>query len=70
MFLIRRYEIKGNNKITEEILIHIFLQSIKVNKYIIKTGRINSAVDSPNQPVLKAFPLDLVKYLEIVVVAV
>ena len=31
---------------------------------------INSAVDNPNQPVLKAFPLDLVKYLEIVVVAV
>ena len=35
-----------------------------------KTGRINSAVDKPNHPVLRAFPLDLVKYLEIVVVAV
>ena len=35
-----------------------------------KTGRINSAVDKPNPPVLRAFPLDLVKYLEIVVVAV
>ena len=30
----------------------------------------NSAVESPNQQVLKAFPLDFVKYLEIVVVAV
>jgi len=30
----------------------------------------NSAVDKPNQIVLKAFPLDLVKNLEIVVVAV
>ena len=30
----------------------------------------NSAVDSPNHPVLNAFPLDLVKYLDIVVVAV
>ena len=30
----------------------------------------NSAVESPNQQVLKALPLDLVKYLEIVVVAV
>ena len=33
-------------------------------------GKINSAADRPNHPVLKAFPLDLVKYLEIVVVAV
>ena len=30
----------------------------------------NSAVDKPNQPMLNALPLDLVKYLEIVVVAV
>ena len=30
----------------------------------------NSAVDNPNHPVLSALPLDLVKYLEIVVVAV
>ena len=37
---------------------------------MINTGNINSAVDNPNHPVLKAFPLDLVKYLEIVVVAV
>ena len=41
-----------------------------VNKYTIKTGKINSAVERPNQPVLKALPLDFVKYLEIVVVAV
>ena len=37
---------------------------------MINTGKINSAVDNPNHPVLRAFPLDLVKYLEIVVVAV
>ena len=30
----------------------------------------NSAVERPNHPVLKAFPLDFVKYLEIVVEAV
>jgi len=30
----------------------------------------NSAVERPNQQVLRAFPLDFVKYLEIVVVAV
>ena len=53
-----------------EINIHIFLQSTKDSKYIIKTGKINSAADNPNHPVLKAFPLDFVKYLEIVVVAV
>ena len=34
------------------------------------TGKINSAVERPNQPTLKAFPLDFVKYLVIVVVAV
>ena len=33
-------------------------------------GNINSAVDKPNHIVLRAFPLDLVKYLEIVVDAV
>jgi hypothetical protein len=30
----------------------------------------NSAVERPNHPALRALPLDLVKYLEIVVVAV
>ena len=35
-----------------------------------KTGNINSAVDNPNQIVLKALPLDLSKNLAIVVVAV
>ena len=39
-------------------------------RYIINTGKINSAADNPNHPVLKALPLDLLKYLEIVVVAV
>ena len=37
---------------------------------MIITGKVNSAADSPNHPALKAFPLDLLKYLEIVVVAV
>ena len=37
---------------------------------MIKIGRINSAADKPNQAVLNALPLDLLKYLEIVVVAV
>ena len=41
-----------------------------VSRYIINTGKINSADESPNQLVLKALPLDLLKYLEIVVVAV
>ena len=50
--------------------IQIFCQLVMVNKYTIKTGKINSAVERPNQPVLKALPLDFVKYLEIVVVAV
>ena len=36
----------------------------------VKSGKINSAVDNPNQPILRALPLDLVKNLEIVVVAV
>ena len=53
-----------------EIDIHIFCHPGIVNKYTIKTGKINSAVERPNQQVLNAFPLDLVKYLEIVVVAV
>ena len=37
---------------------------------MINTGKINSAVDKPNHPVLKALPLDFVKKREIVVVAV
>ena len=41
-----------------------------VSKYTIKTGSINSAVERPNQLVLKALPLDFVKYLDMVVVAV
>ena len=48
----------------------MFCQVVMVNKKTIKTGRINSAVERPNQQVLKAFPRDFVKYLEIVVVAV
>ena len=70
-FLIKIKEANGkkiNTKI--DIEIHILCQLITVNRYTVKTGKINSAVERPNQPVLKAFPLDLVKYLEIVVVAV
>ena len=48
----------------------MFSQLVKVNKKTISTGKINSADDNPNQPMLKALPLDCVKYLEIVVVAV
>ena len=70
-FLTRKYDDKGKNKIIKiEIINQIFFQLIVVKRKIINTGRINSAADNPNQPVLKALPLDLVKYLEIVVVAV
>ena len=48
----------------------MFSQLVKVNKKTINTGKINSADDNPNQPMLKALPLDFVKYLDIVVVAV
>ena len=48
----------------------IFISQIqqKIKKYVINTGRINSAVDKPNQTVLNALPLDFSKNLEIVVV--
>ena len=57
-------------KTKSEIEIQIFCQEVIVNRYTIRTGKINSAVERPNQTVLKAFPLDFVKYLEVVVVAV
>ena len=41
-----------------------------VSKKIIKVGKVNSAVDSPNHIALKALPLRLLKYLDIVVDAV
>ena len=53
-----------------EIPIQINLQSTIVKRKIINIGSINSALDRPNQIVLNAFPLDFVKYLEIVVEAV
>ena len=56
--------------IIRDIVIQIFCQVYKVNKYTVKTGKINSPQDNPNQPALRALPLDLVKYLEIVVLAV
>ncbi len=58
------------NKTKREIDIQIIFQSYNESKKIINTGSINSAVDNPNHIVLRAFPLDLVKYLETVVVAV
>ena len=48
----------------------MFSQIVKVNKKNINTGKINSAVERPNHPALRALPLDIVKYLAIVVVAV
>ena len=53
-----------------EIDNQIFLHSIMVSKKTINSGRINSARDKPNQVILRALPLLLSKYLEIVVVAV
>ena len=70
-FLTNKNDAKGkNNKTKIEIEIQIIFQSYKERRNIINTGRINSAVDKPNQIVLKALPLDFVKYLEIVVDAV
>ena len=64
-------EVIGRNiKTNIDIYIHKFCQEVIVSKYTIKTGSMNSAVERPNQLVLKAFPLDFVKNLEIVVVAV
>ena len=51
-------------------MVQIFCQVVIDNKKTIKTGIINSALDKPNQQMLNALPLDLVKYLETVVVAV
>ena len=48
----------------------MFFQLVRVKRNTINTGKINSAEDNPNQPMLNALPLDFVKYLEIVVVAV
>ena len=70
-FLTKANEANGKSRITMHAMINqILRQSIKVNKYIVSSGKINSADDNPNQLVLSAFPLDFVKYLEIVVVAV
>ena len=57
-------------KTKREITNQIFSQLVMVSKKTINTGKINSAEDKPNQPMLNALPLDFVKYLEIVVVAV
>ena len=46
---------------------HIVLHEKMESKNIIKMGRINSAEDSPNHIPLKARPLLLSKYLDIVV---
>ena len=46
------------------------LHDKKVNINTINAGKINSAVESPNQTALKALPLRWLKYLDIVVVEV
>ena len=46
---------------------HIVLQEKMESKNITKIGRINSADDSPNHIPLRARPLLLLKYLDIVV---
>ena len=48
----------------------MFCHLVIVKRKTINTGKINSAEDNPNQPTLNALPLDFVKYLETVVVAV
>tara|TARA_B100001029_G_scaffold83434_1_gene68442 strand:- start:96 stop:491 length:396 start_codon:yes stop_codon:yes gene_type:complete len=53
-----------------DIINQMFCQLVRVKRNTINTGKINSAEDNPNQPTLNALPLDFVKYLEIVVVAV
>tara|TARA_B100000787_G_C16151347_1_gene276712 strand:+ start:722 stop:1132 length:411 start_codon:yes stop_codon:yes gene_type:complete len=69
--LIKKNEADGSTIITKiEINNQISLHSIIVNRNTINNGEINSAKDKPNQVVLKARPLLLSKYLEIVVVAV
>ena len=60
----------GEIKTKIEIVSQIFCQFVKVKRKTINTGKINSAEDKPNQPTLNALPLDFVKYLETVVVAV
>ena len=53
-----------------DIYCQINLQDKNDSKNIINIGKINSAEDNPNQTALRAFPLLLLKYLEIVVVDV
>ena len=50
-----------------DINCHIVLHEKMESKNTIKMGRINSAEDSPNHIPLKARPLLLLKYLDIVV---
>ena len=54
-------------KINTEINCHTSLQENKVSKNIISIGKINSAEESPNHIPLRARPLLLLKYLDIVV---
>ena len=70
-FFTKKYDASGkNNKTDREIDCHIILHSNTDKRNVIKTGRINSAEDKPNQIILNALPLDLVKYLVIIVDAV
>ena len=56
--------------VDKEIICQIDLQDKKDKRNIVNIGKINSAVDKPNQTALKAFPLLWLKYLDIVVVEV
>ena len=70
-FLTKKKDAIGKKiKVKTDIDIQIFCQAVIVSKYTTNTGKINSAVERPNQPTLRAFPLDFVKYLVIVVDAV
>ena len=61
----------GKNNITKiEIPCQTTLQEYIAKRYVTSNGKINSADDNPNQIILNAFPLDLSKNLEIVVVDV
>ena len=57
-------------RIRNEIICHTLCQDKKDKEKIIIIGKINSADESPNHIALNAFPLLILKYLDIVVVEV
>ena len=71
IFLIVKIITKGNViNITKELICQIVLHDKKVKRKITNNGKINSALDNPNHTALKALPLLLLKYLDMVVVEV